>query len=77
MDLPSGTPKRLTPNEGLGQFQPTWSPDGQYIAYVTWNDIDGGSVTRMRADGSGRPEKITAKSVMPKNVIKRGSRKKA
>ncbi|HEY4133440.1 MAG TPA: amidohydrolase family protein [Gemmatimonadaceae bacterium] len=62
MDLPSGTPKRLTPNDGIGQFQPAWSPDGQYIAYVTWNDVDGGSITRMRADGSGRPEKITPKA---------------
>ena len=61
MDLPNGTPKRLTANDGIGQFQPTWSPDGQYIAYVTWNDIDGGSVSRVRADGSGRPEKLTTK----------------
>ncbi|HXT15108.1 MAG TPA: amidohydrolase family protein [Gemmatimonadaceae bacterium] len=61
MDLPAGTPKRLAPSENVGEFQPAWSPDGQYIAYVTWNDIDGGTVTRMRADGSGRPEKLSAK----------------
>ncbi len=61
MDLPNGTPKRLTANDGIGQFQPTWSPDGQYIAYVTWNDNDGGTVSRVRADGSGQPEKLTSK----------------
>ena len=61
MDLPNGTPKRLTENDGIGQFQPAWSPDGQYIAYVTWNDVDGGTVSRTRADGSGRPEKLTSK----------------
>ena len=32
MDLPSGTPKRLTENDGGGQFQPAWSPDGNSIA---------------------------------------------
>ena len=51
MDLPSGTPRRLVPTENVGEFQPTWSPDGQYVAYVTWNDVDGGSVSRVRADG--------------------------
>ena len=34
MDLPNGTPRRLVPTENVGEFQPTWSPDGQYIAYV-------------------------------------------
>ena len=61
MDLPSGMPKRLAANENVGQFQPAWSPDGQWIAYVTWNDIDGGTVTRMRSDGSGNPERLSAK----------------
>ena len=51
MDLPNGTPRRLVPTENVGEFQPTWSPDGQYIAYVTWNDLDGGTVSRVRADG--------------------------
>jgi imidazolonepropionase-like amidohydrolase/Tol biopolymer transport system component len=61
MDLPSGTPKRLAPNENVGEFQPAWSPDGQWIAYVTWNDVDGGSVSRVRSDGSGNPERLNAK----------------
>ena len=56
MDLPTGTQKRLIPSENVGEFQPTWSPDGQYVAYVTWNDVEGGTVSRVRADGSGRPE---------------------
>jgi Tol biopolymer transport system component len=61
LDLPSGTPRRLAPSENTGEFEPAWSPDGQYIAYVTWNDLDGGSVSRIRADGSGRPERLSRK----------------
>ena len=49
------------PPKTSASFQPAWSPDGQYIAYVTWNDLDGGTVSRVRADGSGRPEKLSAK----------------
>src|SRR5262245_12607750 len=61
MDLPEGTPRRLVPGERVGQFQPTWSPDGQYLAYVTWSDGDGGSVYRMRSDGSGQPQRLSTK----------------
>jgi Tol biopolymer transport system component len=61
MDLPNGKPHRVVPSENVGEFQPTWSPDGQYIAYVTWNDIDGGTVSRVRSDGSGQPQKLSSK----------------
>ena len=51
MDLPRGTPRRLTSTtRGLGEHSPVWSPDGRYIAYVTWTD-QGGDVMRIRADG--------------------------
>jgi len=60
MDLPNGAPKRLVPSENVGEFMPAWSPDGQWIAYVTWNDVDGGSVSRVRAAG-GNPEKLSTK----------------
>ncbi|HEX8942840.1 MAG TPA: amidohydrolase family protein [Gemmatimonadaceae bacterium] len=61
MELPNGKPRRLVPSENVGEFQPTWSPDGQYVAYVTWDDIDGGTVSRMRSDGSGQPQKLSSK----------------
>jgi Tol biopolymer transport system component len=51
-------PTRLT-NLDMGEFQPTWSPDGQWIAYTTWSQADGGHLYRVRADGRGRPEKLT------------------
>ncbi len=58
MDLPNGTPRRLTQSE-VGEYHPVWSPDGRWIAYVTWDDLNGGAVYRMRTDGRGAPERLT------------------
>ena len=38
---------------------PAWSPDGQWLAYVTWTDA-GGTVNKIRADGRSRPVRLTA-----------------
>ena len=59
MDLPNGTPKRLTTSED-GEHSPVWSPDGKYIAYISWND-EGGDIWRIPAAG-GKPEKLTKSS---------------
>jgi Tol biopolymer transport system component/imidazolonepropionase-like amidohydrolase len=59
MDLPSGTPKRLTTGED-GEHAPVWSPDGRYIAYVSWTE-EGGDIWRVPAAG-GKPEKLTRQS---------------
>jgi Tol biopolymer transport system component len=57
MDLPNGRPRRLT-NSEVGEYHPVWSPDGKWIAYVTWDDSSG-AVYRVRADGRSRPERLT------------------
>ena len=58
MDAAKGaTPKRLTSGEAW-EFKPTWSRDGQWIAYVTWS-MDGGQIWKTRADGSGQPQQLT------------------
>ena len=59
MDLPSGKPKRLTTADE-GEHSPVWSPDGKYIAYVSWTE-DGGDIWRVPAIG-GKPEKLTKAS---------------
>jgi imidazolonepropionase-like amidohydrolase len=51
--------RRLTTGSDV-EHGPVWSPDGQFIAYVTWNDDEGGRIWRVRADGSGQPERLTA-----------------
>jgi Tol biopolymer transport system component/imidazolonepropionase-like amidohydrolase len=64
--LPSGSvasPKRLTnlpANLPTGEFMPTWSPDGRYIAFVTWSS-EGGHIYRVAAEG-GQPERLTNKA---------------
>jgi Tol biopolymer transport system component len=57
MDLPAGAPRRIT-NDQNREFQPAWSPDGQWLAYVTWS-ADGGHIGKVRADGSGSPQQLT------------------
>ncbi len=57
MDWPDGTPRRLTDME-ITEAQPTWSPDGRWIAYVTWSE-DGGHIYKVRADGRGSPRRLT------------------
>jgi len=60
MDLPSGTPRRLT-NDTVKEQVPAWSPDGQWLAYVTWTD-QGGTLNKIKADGRSRPVRLTADS---------------
>ncbi|MEO7712861.1 MAG: amidohydrolase family protein [Gemmatimonadaceae bacterium] len=56
MELPNGAPKRLTTSDAV-EAQPTWSPDGAWIGYVTWQR-DGGSVYKVRASGSSQPVQL-------------------
>ncbi|HTK29928.1 MAG TPA: amidohydrolase family protein [Vicinamibacterales bacterium] len=56
MDLPNGKPRRLT-SLAENEFMPAWSPDGKYIAFVTWSK-DGGQIYRVAPDG-GQPERLS------------------
>jgi Tol biopolymer transport system component/imidazolonepropionase-like amidohydrolase len=57
MDLPDGKPRRLT-NSSVREYEPTFSPDGKSIAYVTWSDSDGGELWKSPAAG-GQPIKLS------------------
>jgi Tol biopolymer transport system component/predicted amidohydrolase len=57
-DADGSDPERLTSGDAW-EFKPVWSPDGRWIAYVTWSMNDGGHIWRMRSNGSGRPQQLT------------------
>jgi Tol biopolymer transport system component len=43
---------------GIAAFQPSWSPDGKSIVYVTWTAATGGQVWRLDRSG-GTPKALT------------------
>jgi len=68
-ELPNGEPKRLT-NSGSTEAQPTWSPNGKKLAYVSWNSVEGGAI--MSVDPFARrfrPTKLTNKSGIYTNPV--------
>jgi len=54
--LPDGKPQRLTGGSST-EFQPAWSPDGKWIAYVSWNN-EGGQLWKIPAAG-GQPQQLS------------------
>ncbi|MFC4307793.1 amidohydrolase family protein [Steroidobacter flavus] len=42
-------PKRVTRGDAL-EYQPVWSPDGEWLAYIVWSH-DSGQIWKVRADG--------------------------
>ena len=57
--LPDSAPKRLTNVDDRFEFDPAWSPDGQWLAYTTWSDADYGRVRVIKADGSSGRDVVT------------------
>jgi Tol biopolymer transport system component len=54
VDLPNGTPRRLTPATFQPiELSPAWSPDGQWIAFTSFDDERLGHVWKIRPTGTG------------------------
>lgn len=56
--LPDGKPERLTKGKDF-EYEPVFSKDGKYLAYVTWNDESLGAVYRINLTANSKPEKLT------------------
>jgi len=56
--LPNGKPKRLTKGTDL-EAEPSFSPDGKNILYVTWNDENLGAIYSIPVKG-GKATKLTS-----------------
>ena len=62
VDREKGTPRRVTPSAFAPfEYSPAWSPDGQWLAFTTWDDTGRGHVWKVRASG-GEPVRLTAQS---------------
>ncbi|MGH7516865.1 MAG: amidohydrolase family protein [Gemmatimonadales bacterium] len=62
--VPAGQPRRLTV-DSVGEFYPSWSPDGRWIAYSTWQDGEGGTVRRVAVGRSPAPSsRLTADTAL-------------
>jgi Tol biopolymer transport system component len=66
MDIPAGKPQRLTSGNAR-EFQPTWSPEGRFIAYVTWSS-EGGQLWKVPATG-GTPQQLTKYAALYSNPV--------
>jgi imidazolonepropionase-like amidohydrolase/Tol biopolymer transport system component len=59
-ELPNGTPVRLT-NSADFEFEPSFSPKGDEIVYVSWNDEQSGAIHKLNIKNTkSKPVKITS-----------------
>lgn len=62
--LPNGKPARLTNGTDL-EFEPSFSKDGKYLVYVTWNDSTMGAICRLdMVAPKSKPEKLTSEKAI-------------
>ena len=60
--LPKGTPERLTASTDF-EFEPSFSPSGNEIIYVTWNDLEKGTISFLDIN-EGEPVKLTTEKAI-------------
>jgi imidazolonepropionase-like amidohydrolase/WD40 repeat protein len=69
MAIADQTPRKLTTQTDFGEFHPAWSPDGTWLAYVTWSATEGGAIWKVRADSAGPAQKLTADNAYYRNPV--------
>jgi Tol biopolymer transport system component len=64
VDLPNGTPKRISTNN-FTEAMPAWSTDGSQLAWVTWEENAGGSLYKINFKAKGaKPVKLASSSAV-------------
>jgi imidazolonepropionase-like amidohydrolase/Tol biopolymer transport system component len=57
------TPRRLS-QDAVVEHSPVWSPDGQWVAYATWSDADGGHIVKARTTGNAQKQVLSTSSAL-------------
>jgi Tol biopolymer transport system component len=60
MDYPNGSPRRVT-THNFTEAMPAWSPDGQQIVFVTWDDKAGGHLYKVNIS-SNQTTRLTSEA---------------
>jgi Tol biopolymer transport system component len=66
LDIPGGKAQRLTSGKTT-EFQPAWSPDGKWIAFVSWSS-QGGQLWKIPAAG-GTPVQLSKSLAVYSNPV--------
>jgi len=61
MDYPNGSPKRVT-NHDFVEAMPAWSPDGTQLAFVTWDEKEGGNLYKANLSGKTTLTKLSSEA---------------
>ena len=62
MDLPNGEVRRVT-SDSYTEAMPTWTPDGNHIVYVSWDQTEGGHIYKVNPNARrAQPKRITEKA---------------
>lgn len=57
-DIAPSKKGRILSKQNINQYQPVISPDGKWVAFVSWEDSIGGALWKVSISG-GAPEKLT------------------
>ncbi len=67
MNLPGAASERLT-SSNEREYEPAWSPDGKWLAYVTWTN-ENGYLWKVAADGKSAPIRLTSVAAYYANPV--------
>ncbi len=63
MDYPNGKPQRVT-NLDFIEAMPAWSPDGTQLAFITWNEKEGGNLYKTTLGNKPVLTKLTSEAAL-------------